>query len=139
MRRVRQAVSVLVLAALAVLGSAAVASAAFRATTNGTLSVTTFHLLPPKDLTATCSNRNPVVTFTPSTSIGDVPDHPGTKPPQVFGYTTNLVNSGGITTLGPQATKWSGQRQNRNTKLVFSIVTTYGSWKSDAASVTFTC
>lgn len=144
MRRVRQATGILVLAALAVFGSAAVASAAFRATARGTLSATTFKLLPPTSLKATCKSRNPVVTFTPSTSIGDVPDHPGTNPPQVFAYTTSLkvngkVSSGGSTTLDELATKWSGLRQNSGSTLQFSIVTTYGSWTSAAASVTFSC
>jgi hypothetical protein len=141
MRRVRQAIGILVLAALAVLGTAAAASAAFRTTATGTLSATTFKLDPPSGLKATCKSRMPVVNFTASPSIGDVPNHAGTTPPQVFGYTTSLTVNEKITTtyLGPLVTTWKGPKQSSGARLNFSIVTTYGSWKSDAASVTFRC
>ena len=147
MRRIRQAAAAAVLAALVVFGTAGMAFAAFSGSSTGTLSATAFKLQPPTGLSATCNktngNRMPVVTFTPSTSIGVVPDHPGATPPQVLGYTTSLKVNGttdpnGSTTLGPLATKWSGLKQNSST-LQFSIVTTYGSWKSTAATVTFSC
>ena len=35
--------------------------------------------------------------------------------------------------------QWSGLKQNKGTSLQFTIVTTYGSWKSAAATVTFSC
>ena len=147
-RQVPRAIAaVAVLAAIAVFGTAGIASAAFSGTSTGTVSATAFKLAPPTGLSATCNktngNRMPVVTFTSSTSIGVVPDHAGTTPPQVFGYATSLKVNGttdpnGATTLGPLVTKWSGLKQNSST-LQFSIVTTYGSWKSAAATVTFTC
>ncbi|HYO20082.1 MAG TPA: hypothetical protein VES02_15620, partial [Dermatophilaceae bacterium] len=141
MRRVRQATWILVMAALAVLGSAAAASAAFRTTATGTLSATTFKLLPPTIVKATCKSRIPVVTFTPSPSIGDVPDHAGTTPPQVFRYAASLTVKEKVTTtyLGPLVTTWRGPKQDADTSPVFSIVTTYGSWKSAAAVVSLHC
>jgi len=147
MRRLRQATVAAVLAALVVFGTAGMASAAFSGSSTGTLSATAFKLQPPTGLSATCTkvngNRMPVVTFTSSTSIGAVPDHAGATPPQVFGYTTSLKVNGttdpnGNTTLGALATKWSGLKQNSST-LQFTIVTTYGSWKSAGATVTFSC
>ena len=143
MRRIRQAAAAAVLAALVVLGTAGMASAAFSARSTGTLGATAFKLQPPTGLNATCNKRMPVVTFTPSTSIGVVPDHPGATPPQVFAYTTTLKVKGKNDlngTLGPQATQWSGQKQSSGAKLTLTIVTTYGSWSSAAATtVTFTC
>jgi hypothetical protein len=147
MRRIRQAGAAVALAALVVFGTAGIASAAFSARSTGTLSATAFKLQPPTGLSATCTktngNRMPVVTFSSSTSIGAVPEHAGATPPQVFGYTTSLKVNGttdpnGNTTLGSLATKWSGLKQNSST-LQFTIVTTYGSWTSAAATVTFSC
>jgi hypothetical protein len=137
-----------VLATMMVISTAGAASATFRRQSVGTLSATTFKLEPPTGLSATCTktngNRMPVVTFTSSISIGDVPDHPLSTPPQVFSYVTGLkvngvVDPAGATTLGPQATKWSGLKQNSGSTLQLSIVTTYGGWTSGAATVTFQC
>ena len=143
MRRIRQAAAAAVLAALVALGTAGMASAAFSGRSTGTLSATAFSLQPPTALKAKCTSRMPVVTFTPSTSIGAVPNHPGATPPQVLGYTTSLKVSGktdlnGI--LGPLVTKWSGLKQSSGARLQLTIVTTYGNWSSAAATtVTFTC
>ena len=147
MRCIRQATAAAVLAALVVFGTAGMASAAFSARSTGTLSATVFKLQPPTGLSATCTktngNRMPVVTFTPSTSIGAVPDHAGATPPQVLGYTTTLKVSGKTDlngTLGPLATQWSGLKQSSGAKLTLTIVTTYGNWSSAAATtLTFTC
>ena len=144
MGRIRQATAAAVLAALVVFGTAGMASAAFSARSTGTLSATAFKLLPPTGLRATCTNRMPVVTFTSSTSIGVVPDHAGATPPQVFGYTTSLKVNGttdpnGNTTLGALVTRWAGLKQSKKSPLQFTIVTTYGSWKSAAATVSFSC
>ena len=149
MRCIRQATAAAVLAALVVFGTAGMASAAFSARSTGTLSATVFKLQPPTGLSATCTktngNRMPVVTFTSSTSIGVVPDHAGATPPQVLGYTTSLKVNGttdprGSTSLGPLVTKWSGLKQSSGARLQLTIVTTYGSWNSAAATtVTFTC
>jgi hypothetical protein len=137
-----------VLATMVVISTAGAAWASFRQQTLGTLSATTFKVEPTTGLSATCTktngNRMPVVAFTSSVSIGDVPDHPSSTPPQVFSYVTGLkvngvVDPAGATTLGPQATKWSGLKQNSGSTLQLSIVTTYGSWKSGAAAVTFQC
>jgi len=143
MRCIRQATATAILAALVVFGTAGMASAAFRGSSTGTLSATVFKLQPPTGLSATCNSRMPVVTFTSSTSIGAVPDHAGATPPQVLGYTTTLKVSGKTDlngTLGPLATKWSGLKQSTGASLQLTIVTTYGSWSSAAATtVTFKC
>ena len=148
MGRIRKAAAAAVLAALVVLGSAGMASAAFSARSSGTLSATAFTLLPPTGLSGTCNNtkgnRMPVVTFASSKSIGAVPDHAEAAPPQVFGYTTSLTvndktDPSGSITLGALVTEWDGQQQKNKDKLTFTIVTTYGSWKSATATVTFIC
>ena len=142
MRCIRQATAAAAVAALVVLGTAGMASAAFGGSSTRTLSASAFKLQPPTGLSATCTSRMPVVTFT---SIGAVPDHAGAPPPQVLGYTTSLkVNSTndpkGSTTLGPLVTKWSGLKQSSGARLQLTIVTTYGNWSSAAATtVTFTC
>jgi hypothetical protein len=144
MGRIRRGTAAAVLAALVVFGTAGMASAGFSARSSGTLSATAFKLNPPTGLRGTCASRMPVVTFVSSISIGVVPEHAGATPPQVFGYTTSLKVNGtldpnGNTTLDGLVTRWAGRQQNKKDRLVFTIVTTYGSWKSAAATVTFSC
>lgn len=148
LQRIGHVTGTAMLAALMVFGTAGAAAATFSRQSTGSLSVGTFSLQPPTQLKMTSCQRSngtwhPIVSFTPSTSIGGVPDHPATTPPQVFRYVTSLtvngvVVPGGSSTLAASATKWTGPNQAQGND-VLTIVTTYGSWTSVAATVAFQC
>lgn len=148
-RHIVKTIGAVVLAALVGVGTAGAASAAFSAkTATSQLTASTLKLQPPTGLNATCkttgANHAPTVTFTSSASVGVVADHPARTPPQVMGYVTGLTVNGtvdpaGTSTLGAQATQWTGTSRKGNNTLVFTITTTYGGWTSAAATVTFQC
>jgi hypothetical protein len=145
-RRLGLTIGAAVLAALMVLGTAGAAWATFSQHATGSLSVATLALQPPTGLVTSCnkSNHVPTVAFTKSTSIGVVADHPTRSPAQVMGYVTSLTLNGtldpnGYSQLSAQATAWTGPSQKATSTVALSIVTIYGYWISDVATVTFQC
>jgi hypothetical protein len=148
-RRVVQSVGTILLAALVVLGAAGTASAAFSAkTATSKVTASTLKLEPPTGLIATCkktgNNYVPTVTFTRSVSIGVVAEHPQRDPAQVFGYLASLTVNGdadpnGYSLLDDQATKWTGASHQGTRSSQLRIVTYYGYWSSDIATVNFQC
>ena len=149
MGRLVQSISTIVLAALVVLGAAGTAWAAFSVqTATPKVTASTLSLQPPTGLVGSCQQigniRIPSVTFTGSASVGVVADHPERTPAQVFGYNVSLLVGGvadpnGASVLGAQVTNWTGPSLTGDKTTQVNIVTSYGSWTSAPATVTFQC